>query len=672
MNSNALIHESSPYLLQHAHNPVDWYPWGEVALEKAKKENKPILVSIGYSACHWCHVMEKESFEDPETAAMMNKYFVCIKVDREERPDIDQLYMTAVQLITGRGGWPLNCFTLPDGRPFYGGTYFPRKNWQQVLNQLHSLYNDEFDKVEEYAENLTKGMRQTESFKITAASEKKIEKDDLRNAVNKWMEITDPDEGGPNKSPKFPLPCNYLFLLRYSALSNREDINDHVHLTLKKMAYGGIYDQIGGGFSRYSTDVFWKVPHFEKMLYDNAQLLSLYAEAWKDKPEEIYKETCLETADFLLREMKSPEGWFYSALDADSEGVEGLYYTWRTEEVRQTLNDKEYEIAEKYFNLNQSGYWEDGRYILLRKEDDIQIAGYFGIDLKEFKTIVGQIKSKLLSKREERVWPGLDNKMLTSWNGMLIRGFSDTYSVFGEEIHLKNAKGIAEFLLNNLMDENGQIWHTLKGGKPYLTGFLEDYCFLIDGLIALYEADFEEKWLQVAKDLCEQTVRDFYDPASGLFWFTSLRTPEHVMRQMETSDNVIPASNSVMARNLFYLGIWFSKPEWIEMSDIMLNKMRNDIIHYAPGYSNWAILALHKVFDYPELAVCGKDARENIRKIKNKYLPNMIVAAATFDSDLPFMQGRMQKETVFYVCRGDACEPPVYSISEAKKMLSSN
>lgn len=670
MHSNSLINESSPYLIQHAHNPVNWFPWGDEALEKAKKENKPILISIGYAACHWCHVMEHESFEDEETAKLMNDYFVCIKVDREERPDIDQIYMSAVQIMTGRGGWPLNCFALTDGRPFYGGTYFPKKRWQDILVQLHSLYTNEFEKLEEYSHALAHGIVETESIKLSLDQSTDINQDSIHEAVNQWMKSTDPVEGGSNRTPKFPLPNNYLFLLRYGKLANKKEVSDHVHLTLKKMAMGGIYDQLGGGFSRYSTDAIWKVPHFEKMLYDNVQLMSLYAEAYKEKEDSLYKEICKDTANFLIREMESPDGWFYSALDADSDGIEGQYYTWKADELKSILNKDEFDLASRYFNINEHGYWEDNRYILLKKESELLIARSSGKSEEEIKDSISRIKAKMLEKRETKTWPGLDNKMLTSWNGMAIRGFSDMYGIFKEEIFYHKARQIAEFIVNNMMDGEGRLMHTLRFGKPYITGFLEDYCFVIDGFIALYEASFEEKWLHLAQEICKTAIQDFSDPESGVFWFTSLRTPKWLSRQVQIDDNVIPSSNSVMAKNLFYLGTWFCNPEWKSLSEKMLGKFFGEFKRYAPGYSNWGILAMHVTFPYREIMVCGKNAKKNALEIKNKYSPNILFTVAENDSDLPLMEGRSKRETAFYICLENTCLPPVHDIQEAKKLLN--
>lgn len=658
-HTNKLIDSTSPYLLQHAHNPVDWHPWGDEALDKAKKENKPILVSIGYSACHWCHVMERESFEDETTAEIMNAYFVCIKVDREERPDIDQLYMLAVQLMSNQGGWPLNCFTLPDGRPIYGGTYFPKDNWQNILQQVHKLYQEEYEKVLEYAENLTQGIKQSELFKQKQGSEL-ITSDDLHKSVNNWLEIVDQEEGGPNRAPKFPLPNNYQFLLKYSEVYDRKHVMAYTHLTLKKMAFGGIFDQIGGGFARYSTDIFWKAPHFEKMLYDNGQLLSLYAEAYLQRDDEDYRNVCIKTVNFLKNELRHEKGYFFSALDADSEGVEGKFYVWSKKELQEVLTDEEYKVAEVYYSINKFGLWEDDNYILLRREEDEVVAEILNISITSLNNTVNKIDAKLLEKRNSRIRPGLDDKMLCSWNAMMIRGLSDAGKVFEDEEMIQLAKQAAAFILLNLKDETGKIQHSYKNGKSSIDGFLEDYAFLIDALIALFETTYDEKWLIEARELMFTTLSDFDKSESGLFNFTSNLTKTWVARQIETSDNVQPASNSMMARNLYKLGLYFGRSEWMNQSRNMIKTVRDEFIKYGPGYSNWGMLAIEQSENYNELVIVGKGAFEQAKRLSKSYKPNyLIVASESKKSSIEIFKDRYKEgETLYYLCKGNACERP--------------
>ena len=675
-NTNSLIKEYSPYLLQHAHNPVNWYAWNEEALNKAKTENKLILISIGYSACHWCHVMEHESFEDEAVAEIMNKYFVCIKVDREERPDIDQIYMNAVQLISGQGGWPLNCFALPDQRPVYGGTYFPKQQWINILHTLANIYKDEPDKVLEYAAQLTEGIRKSDLITSSYSSlevkglntvfDNKI----LIETIANWMGRLDNEEGGPRKAPKFPLPNNYQFLLRYAHVYKNADLLAHIDLTLKKMALGGIYDQIGGGFARYSTDILWKVPHFEKMLYDNAQLVSLYSEAYQLTKNELYKEVVYETLDFIKREMTSKQGAFYSALDADSEGEEGKYYVWQEQELKEILKE-EYQLFADYYNINEDGYWEHDNYILLRKNTDEDFAKQHNISLGVLKQKVKNFKNILLSVREKRIKPGLDNKIITSWNALMLKAFTDAYTVFGEQDFLTVARSNANYLLKIFKREDGGLFHsTSEKTSPKINGYLEDYAFTIEAFIALYETTYDEQWLSNASDLIKYTIEHFYDTGSGMFYFTSNLDQALIARKMELSDNVIPASNSSMAKSLFLLGRLLGNKEYEEMSAKMLHTIKNEIPHYGSGYSNWGMLLLYFVDPFYEIAFVGNSVDEKHREMSQYYLPNKIFVGSKNKSDLPLLKNRFVKgETKIYVCVNNVCKMPVNTVKEAMQLI---
>lgn len=653
---NALVNESSPYLLQHAYNPVNWYPWSDEALKKAQEEDKLILVSIGYSACHWCHVMERECFEDGLTAEMMNEHFVCIKVDREERPDVDQLYMTAVHLMGGRGGWPLNVFALPDGKPVYGGTYYPNPQWQKVLNELRNLYAEQRSEVEEYGQRLASGIQQSELFKVQDGS--KITRADLDAAVARWKNGLDHEDGGPNRAPKFPLPNNYQALLRYAHLSGDKALMQHVHLTLDKMAMGGIYDQVGGGFARYSTDVFWKVPHFEKMLYDNGQLLSLYSEAALQSGKPRYREVVQETIEFVIRELRSVEGGFYSALDADSEGKEGKFYVWEMPELEKALNADELNLLKTHFYLDEKGYWEDDRYILMRRSAD------------ESSPELKSILSKLLSVREARIRPGLDDKILLSWNAMMLRGLADAYRVFRNEDWLKLAEENLAFIRKHMMQENGELWHSWKNGKATIHGFLEDYVWLIDALCGLYEASFEEKYLEEATRLMYVSLSIFPTAGKGLLYFTSDRHGEWVTRTLETSDNVIPASNSVLALNLHRLGLLMGKPEWISRAEEMSTSVRNELLNYGPGYSNWMMLAMFDAFDGKELVVRGENVKAQMQRIQQAYHPVLVPVAAGLQTQLSIARDR--RENLWYLCRNGACDLPVNSAEAVLQSLATS
>lgn len=445
--TNELIHETSPYLLQHAHNPVNWVPWSESVFEQAKAENKLVLISVGYSACHWCHVMEHESFEDEEVAALMNKFFINVKVDREERPDVDQVYMTAVQLMTQQGGWPLNCFTTPDGRPIHGGTYFPKDQWMHILRSLQYTFTNEPGKVEEYAKNVHEGVVASELIdapqKMEDFSETK-----LTELVQRWSRSFDRQEGGNSRAPKFPLPSNLEFLLDYGIRTDHESVLKHVELTLDKMAMGGIYDQIGGGFARYSVDMLWKVPHFEKMLYDNGQLLNVYSKAYRALKKPLYKRIVDQTIMWLEREMMDGSGAFYSALDADSEGVEGKFYVWKEDELEEVLG-ADFAWVKDFYEVNQRGYWEEENYILLRTKSDMEFARSQGWSSEEFEQKIKVVNQQLLDHRSHRIRPGLDDKCLTSWNAMTIKGLCEAYKVFGEEEYLLLALKSARWIVGH-------------------------------------------------------------------------------------------------------------------------------------------------------------------------------------------------------------------------------
>lgn len=673
--ANQLIHESSPYLLQHAYNPVHWLPWSDDAFARAKQENKLVLISIGYSACHWCHVMEHESFEDKAVAEIMNANFICIKVDREERPDVDQVYMTAVQIMTGSGGWPLNCFTLPDGRPIYGGTYFPQQEWVKVLRTLADYYKNETERVYQYANELTTAVRKADL--LPPYSEKpSFSKDTLIACVENWTKRFDNEEGGPKKVPKFPLPNNYKFLLRYSQTLNQWEklqLIKHMDLTLTKMAYGGINDQIGGGFARYSTDGEWKVPHFEKMLYDNAQLVSLYSEAYQLSKNPLYKQMVYETLDFIEREMTSPEGAFYSALDADSEGEEGKYYVWTKEELMNITNT-DFSLFKEYFNVNDIGLWEEENYILLRKKSDEDIAKQFHLNTKELQSKIGMLKNKVLAEREKRIKPGLDNKILTSWNALMIKGYADAYLVFSDEKFINKAITAADFLLKNLLREDGGLWHQATNKpstKNRINGFHEDYAFTIEAFVSLYQASLEEKYLTYAKSFTDYVIKHFYDPVSGMFFFTSDLDPELISRKLEIQDNVTPASNSSMALSLFYLATYFDSNEYLSMSEKMLKQVHQEMINYGSAYSNWAILQLYFTQPFYQLVIVGNSVEEKRQELSKHYLPNMIFAGSKLDSNLTLLKNKYSEgRTLIYVCENKTCKNPTENIREAVEQMS--
>jgi len=662
-HTNNLINETSPYLLQHAHNPVNWYAWGDEALAKAKAENKLLLISVGYSACHWCHVMEHESFEDEAVAKIMNDNFICIKVDREERPDIDQIYMNAVQLMTGRGGWPLNCFALPTGEPFYGGTYFQKDQWIQILNNVSNEYKVAPEKVNEYAQKLTEGIKTSEMLPMVK-DKTPFSMDVIEAGVAKIKKQFDYVEGGGNNAPKFPMPNNYEFLLQYYYHTKDKEILDIVELTLDKMAYGGIYDQIGGGFARYSTDKYWKAPHFEKMLYDNGQLVSLYSQAYQLTKKPLYKHVVYQTLAYTAREMTAKNGAFYSSLDADSEGEEGKFYVWTKEELQTILKD-DFEFVKEYYNVNSTGKWE-GHYILLRKKDNAKIAKQFKISEEEVVTKIENINAVLLKERAKKIRPGLDDKTLTSWNALMLKGYVDAYNVFGEDRFLKAALKNANFIVETQIRKDGGLNHNYKNGVSNLDGYLEDYSFTTEAFIALYQATFDEKWLTEAKQLTDYAIEHFYDVNTGFFFFTSNNAKGLVARKMELSDNVIPASNSSMAKTLFLLGELYYDKNYTDKSKQMLKNIETQISQYISGYSNWGILMLNNVKPFYEVAISGKKAHQKRMELNASYIPNKLIIGSTKSSSLPLLEMKeVNGMTMIYVCYNKACQSPVETVSEA-------
>ena len=666
--TNELIHETSPYLLQHAHNPVKWMPWGKAALNKAKKEKKLLLISIGYAACHWCHVMEHESFEDPEVAKVMNDYFVCIKVDREERPDIDQIYMSAVQLMTQQGGWPLNVVALPDGRPFWGGTYFQKEVWTNTLLQIQGYHQQNPEKTTEYAQRLSEGIQENNLIPIAKESQP-LKLDQLLQAVSKWKHSFDQKEGGRRGAPKFMMPNNLQFLLRWSHQQEDEETLKFVETTLDKMAMGGIYDQIGGGFARYSTDSHWKVPHFEKMLYDNGQLLSVYAQAYQKLKKPLYKEVVKQTVSFMKRELLAPEQGFYSSLDADSEGEEGKFYVWTKEELQKILGT-DFKLFADYYQVNAAGHWEDENYILLRKQNDEEFAEGHHLSIAELKEKVTNWQNTLLKVRENRIRPGLDDKILTSWNALAISGLVDSYQAFDDKEYLELAERNAQFIQTKLMDEDGTLRHSYKKDQRKTDGFLEDYALLTQAFIDLFEATGKISYLSDAEKLATKTFQQFYDPEKTVFYFTAESQTDIISRSIEIHDNVIPASNSVMATNLFRLGHLLENSEYLKIAEDMVSKLTADFKNYPSGYSNWLQLAMNFTNNYFEVAIAGKAAKNKMNAIQSHYLPNCLFCAGMDESELPLLKDRLVKgKTLIYVCQNSTCQLPLEEIQEALELL---
>ncbi len=674
-HTNKLIHETSPYLLQHAHNPVDWQAWNNISLQLAKTENKLLLISVGYAACHWCHVMEHESFEDSLVAQVMNKHFINVKVDREERPDIDQVYMNAVQLMTGRGGWPMNVIALPDGRPFWGGTYFKKAQWISALNQISKIYEETPEKIFEYADKLEQGIKNMDVVSLNT-DDPIFELKFITKTVKNWSNHFDFKDGGMNRAPKFMMPNNYHFLLRYAYQNNDKTLQNYVNYTLTKMAYGGVFDHIGGGFSRYSVDTKWHVPHFEKMLYDNGQLVSLYSDAYLITKNELYKHVVVQTLEYTKREMTDKNGAFYSSLDADSnnkdgELEEGAYYVWQEEELK-TLLKEDYSLFSDYYNINSYGHWEHNNYVLIRNDSDDVI-------IKKYKITEALLTEKknnwiqlLLTIRNQKPKPRLDDKTLTSWNAIMLKGYIDAYRVFGNEEYLNTALKNANFILNSQLREDGGLNHNFKNGKSTINGYLEDYATTIDAFISLYENTIDEQWLITARNLTNYTFDHFFDAKSSMFYFTSNEDEALVSRSLEYRDNVIPASNSVMAKNLFKLAHYFDNTHYRKTGLTMLNNVKPEIQDYGSGFSNWLDLMLNYTHPYFEIAFVGKDALSKISELNKRYIPNKLIAGTALNSNLPLLKNRYsQGETLIYVCVDNACKLPVKTADEAIKLIIS-
>lgn len=658
---NQLSKETSPYLLQHANNPVHWKAWNENSLAEAKEKNKLIIISIGYSACHWCHVMEHESFEDQEVANVMNAHFVNIKVDREERPDVDAVYMKAIQIMIRRGGWPLNVVTLPDGRPVWGGTYFRKQEWIQTLGQLQEIYISAPEKMIDYAEKLHQGI-QSVGITPNETKETPINQEQITSLVEKWGEYFDWEFGGMASSPKFMMPNNYHFLMRYGFQKKDNKLLEFVNLTLTRMAFGGIFDTVDGGFSRYSVDNKWHVPHFEKMLYDNGQLVSLYSDAYKLTGNPLYKEVIKKTLSFVEKELLNSDGGFYCALDADSLNAEnhleeGAFYVWKIPELKAIIGD-DFDLFSQVFNINTFGLWEDGNYVLIQNQSLDEIANQNSITVSTLENKKKSWEQKLYIEREKRSKPRLDDKCLTSWNALMLKGYVDAYKALEEPKYLQLALQNANFIIKNQWSSEGNLFHNYKNKKSTINGYLEDYSWVIAAFISLYEVTLDEKWLRDAKKMVDYSLEHFYDEKTGFFAFTSNLDEALITSHYETEDNVIPASNSVMGKNLFQLGLYFENSYYEKVAQRMLQNILPSI-SYPSAYSNWLDLALNYSEQNKELAICSETALDFLNKINSLYLPNIIVAGSEKVSNLPFLKDRfIADQTLFYVCQNKTCQIP--------------
>ena len=669
---NNLKNESSPYLLQHVQNPVNWNPWNKEYLNQAEKENKLVIISIGYASCHWCHVMERESFQDSLVANLMNDNFISIKVDREERPDIDQVYMNAIQLINGSGGWPLNVVTLPDGRPIWGGTYFKKEQWMSALKQISDMYEKEPEKFVSYANKVQEGINMLNIIESETNSFDLINLDKYsKNLTNK----IDDEMGGFQGAPKFMMPNNLNFLLRYSHQQENKITKSNVLNSLNMMAFGGIFDHVDGGFSRYSIDEKWHVPHFEKMLYDNGQLMSLYSNGYKIAKDNLYKEIVYKIHEYINSEMKDKKGGFYSSLDADSKMedgsyIEGEYYTWSKSELKNLIGD-DFDLFSSYYNVNDYGYWEEEKkYILIKTKSDEEFIKLHNLNKATLKNMRDKWITKLKKARNKKNKPSLDYKIITSWNGLMISGYVDAYKAFNDEIFKIEAINACEFIYTNLNKNDGGLFHNYVKGEAKVNGYLEDYATVIQASLDLYEITLDQLWLERALDLSEYVIENFSDENSNLFFFTSKDDEDLISRSIEFRDNVIPSSNSIMAKNIFKLYHYFDKKEYYERAEKMSLTVSSEFEDYPSSYSNWFDLIYNFKSNYYEVAIVGEAALSQLEKLNSKYIPNILIVGSESDNNLPLLKNRfVEGKTLIYVCVNRVCKLPTESLEESISMI---
>ncbi|PWJ57980.1 hypothetical protein CLV98_105160 [Dyadobacter jejuensis] len=662
--SNRLKDATSPYLIGHADNPVDWYEWGEEALEKARKENKPLIISIGYASCHWCHVMEEETFMDTAVARYMNEHFVSIKVDREERPDLDEIYLNAAQLINGEGGWPLNAFALPSGKPFYAGTYFTTKQWLGMLQNIHDAYQNDFEKIRQQSENLT-----AEIVKIQSGTQENLEgqvhqKDLLEGLKDSLIQGYDRQFGGVKGAPKFPMPLHWEFLLQQAYLDKDKQVASAVEHTLDQMAAAGIYDQLGGGFCRYATDRAWDVPHFEKMLYDNGMLVSLYAHAFQYSQMESYRQVLEETLRWVAREMTHAEGGFYSSKNADSEGEEGKFYVWDRKAIEEALTAEEYAVLSQYYDLQIPGKGEHGR-IILAKKKAVKPGRLEG------NTLVESAKTKLFNLRSKRIHPSTDDKILTSWNALMMKGYIDAYMAMGTRAYLDAALKNAEFIEKNMRTTGGGLYRNYRKGKAGHQGFLDDYAYLADAYLSLYQATFDIQWLHKAEALVEQLDAYFADDASPFYRFAPVQKTS-LVESVPLADQVLPSPNAVVARVKHQLGELLYKENYILEAAEMMKAMIPRMQQGGSFYSSWAYLANMQYRGLHAVAIVGDDAPVLQGQLQRHYLPTAIFAGGATEN-LPLLESKYHKgQTVIYVCKNKICKRPTTEVSDALGILLFN
>jgi uncharacterized protein len=674
---NRLAQETSPYLLQHKNNPVDWYPWGEEAFAKAREEDKPLFLSIGYSACHWCHVMERESFENESIAAILNAGFVSIKVDREERPDVDSIYMQAVQMMTGHGGWPMSTFLTPDGRPFFAGTYFPPDDRQgmpgfpRVLEHVLNIYRTRRSDVEEAANEVTTAI--STSLAVPPATGG-VTREALNQAAERIASSYDTVNGGFGGAPKFPPSMSLEFLMQIAARTGSTWAHDIVVNTLVKMGRGGMYDQLGGGFHRYSVDAKWLVPHFEKMLYDNALLTRLYTRAWQWTKHDWLGHIAREILGYVMREMTSPEGGFYSTLDADSEGEEGKFYVWSSEELVEHLGAEDARIFSAMFDVTPGGNFE-GHNILNLPRDPDEVATELGVDLATVRDVASRAKSKLYAIRSERVWPARDEKVLAGWNGWMLAAFAEAATAFDRADYMKVVRDNADFLINTMIGADGRLCRSYKDGRARIDGLLEDYAGVSWGLVSAFEATHDRRYLDVAKRLMDDVIERFSDDEHGGFFDTATDHEALITRPKDLFDNATPSSNSVACDVLLRLGVLFDREDYtqravraIEAAFPLAERYPSAFGHFL-GAAEWLIATPKEIVITGDVESDEFDALERV--VGETYLPHRVFVAGSETRDLPLMRERPHDEVKAYVCEHYACSAPTEGAETLRALLAS-
>lgn len=676
--TNLLIHESSPYLLQHAHNPVNWYPWGEEALNKAKELDMPILVSIGYAACHWCHVMERESFEDEETAAYMNEHFINIKIDREERPDLDHIYMDAVQAIAGNGGWPLNVFLTTDAKPFYGGTYFPpqkaynRPSWKEVLANISKAWKERRAELQQQADNLVNHISQAGNI-FGKNKEAEIPglftKDQCDTIAVNMLKAADTVDGGFGAAPKFPQTFTIQYLLAYGYFFEDEKAKRQAEFSIRQMLNGGIYDQLAGGLARYSTDSQWLAPHFEKMLYDNALLVSVLADAYQITGNKLYEDAIHKTLGFFIREMKHSEGGFFAALDADSEGEEGKFYVWNQEEINLLLGE-DAGIYCKWFNVTEAGNWE-GKNILHKTLAEETFATENNITIIALEELIKKSNKKLLLERNKRPKPITDDKILLGWNALILTAFCKASAALGDENYKQEAIDLFEFIKLKFTEDGVISFHTYKNNKATQPAFLDDYAYLIQACIFLQEITGDQQYLLEAKTLTQYVIDNFLNKETGFFYYTHQKQTDIITRKVEFYDGAVPSGNSIMADNLFYLSIVFEKMEWQLHAQKITASLTETVVKYPTSFAVWASVMLKQAAGINEIVLTGKNVANEQQALLKMYIPNKVFQSTHNEvNGFPLIKGKLfADESLIYLCRNYLCLEPVNSVNKFKLLL---